>query len=140
MLRIDGIQDKNCQAIYIIGKEPLVAGEDVHSRVSGDSRLFVKKTNIEGIFTYGAEQQCDSCFGGRKGHIWSSRASVMNHKFGCALVECNYKVEGDVLYTTCAIDLAHLEHLLEETDYTIDWNPHVENIDTHYKLIKKSTN
>lgn len=139
MLKIDGIQDGYCQAVYIIGDEELVSGDDVLSKVSGDSRLFVKKTNIEGIFTYGCEQLADEYFGHSKGYIWASRASVMNGAFDIALIECNYKVAGSPSYRSCAIDVAHLEELLEETEYTINRSPKVEGIDTDYLLVKKET-
>lgn len=139
MLKIDGIQDGICQAVYIIGDTELISGDDVLSKVSGDNRLFVKKTNIEGIFTYGCEQLVEEYYGHSMGYIWASRASVMNGAFDIALIKCNYKVEGSPSYRSCAIDVAHLEELLEETEYTINHNPKIEDIDTDYLLVKKET-
>ena len=139
MLKIDGIRDNNCQAVYIIGDEPLIPEEDVLSTTSGYDRLFVKRTNIEGIFTYGCEQLRDVYLGHYKGYIWASRASVMNKMFDIALFECNYKTKGEVSYRTCAIDLAHLEQLLEDTDYEINWEPIEDGEDVDYELKKKGS-
>lgn len=114
MLKIDSIRGND---FYIIGDETLVVGDVVLSKNTEDdeSNLFVKKTNIEGIFTYGATQLNDGTFHG-KGYVWSSRCGVMNKAFDVALVECLYKKEGDYSYRCCAIDVAHLTELIENME------------------------
>lgn len=124
--------------VYLKGDVDLVKGAEVLSEVVGDSRLFVRKTNIEGIFTYGCEQLADEYMGHRAGYIWSSRAACMNAVFDCALVECNYTTSG-YSYTSCAIDCAHLEPLLEDTEYEIDWTPVKRDEDVVYNIRKKAT-
>lgn len=134
MLKIDAIRDNT---VYLVGDEKLITKDDCLSSITedGDSRLFVKKTNIEGIFHYGSEQLCEYWMGHEKGYVWSSRASVMNKEFDIALIEARYKVEGAISYSCCAIDLVRFEQLLKEARYEVVWTP-IENTeyDLHYKL------
>lgn len=114
MLKIDAIRGNN---IYLIGDEKLDSKEECLSLVKGDSRLFVRKTSIEGLYQYGSEQLCEDYMGHNKGYIWSSRASVMNKVFDLALTEAYYKSEGSYSYQCCAIDLVRYEDLLNEAGY-----------------------
>lgn len=49
MLKIDAIRDNT---VYIVGDEKLITKDEYLSSITedGDCRLFVRKTNIEGIF------------------------------------------------------------------------------------------
>lgn len=114
MLKIDAIRGNN---IYLIGDEKLESKEECLSRVEGDSRLFVRRTSIEGLYQYGSEQLCDEYMGHGKGYIWASRASVMNKAFDLALTEAYYKSEGSYSYQCCAIDLVRYEDMLNEAGY-----------------------
>lgn len=114
MLKIDAIRGNN---IYLIGDEKLNPKEECMSLVKGDSRLFVRKTSIEGLYQYGSEQLCEDYMGHKKGYIWASRASVMNKVFDLALTEAYYKSEGSYSYQFCAIDLVRYEDLLNEAGY-----------------------
>ena len=120
MLKIDSISGND---IYLIGDEKLEPKEECLSLVKGDSRLFVRKTSIEGLYKYGSEQLCEDCMGNKKGYIWSSRASVMNKVFDLALTEAYYKTEGSYSYQCCAIDLVRYEDLLNEAGYEVIWEP-----------------
>ena len=136
-MRIDAIRQGT---VYIIGDEKLKCNARCLTHEDNEGILFVTNTNIEGIFRYGYEQtKEDRVWGHAPGYIWASRASCMNAVFDVALIECCYKEEGSPSYTTCAIDLAHLEPLLEGTEYEIDWTPHPssDGTDVHYKLKKK---
>lgn len=128
--------------IYLSGEEELKIGGKVLTKEMEDGELFIRKTNIEGIFTYGYMQnEADPVHGHGPGYVWSSRASVMNANFDVALIEACYKLEGSYCYQSCSIDLAHLEKLLEDTEYEIDWTPHVsDNGDVNYKLKSKEVN
>lgn len=137
MLKIDGIRGND---VYLVGDVELKSGEECFSKVIGDNRLFVRKTNIEGIFQYGSEQLCDDFIGHKKGYIWASRASVMNKAFDIALTEAYYKVEGSLSYTCCSIDFVRFEQMLKEVGYEVQWTP-IEN--TEYDLdygLKKLSN
>lgn len=114
MLKIDAIRGNN---IYLIGDEKLDPKEECMSLVKGDSRLFVRKTSIEGLYQYGSEQLREDYMGHKKGYIWASRASVMNKVFDLALTEAYYKSEGSYSYQFCAIDLVRYEDLLNEAGY-----------------------
>lgn len=114
MLKIDAIKGNN---IYLIGDAKLDPKEECLSLVKGDSRLFVRKTSIEGLYQYGSEQLSEDYMGHKKGYIWSSRASVMNKVFDLALTEAYYKSEGSYSYQCCAIDLVRYEDLLNEAGY-----------------------
>ena len=81
MLKIDSIRGNNS---YLIGDEKLDPKEECMSLVKGDSRLFVRKTSIEGLYQYGSEQLCEDYMSHKKGYIWASRASVMNKVFDLA--------------------------------------------------------
>lgn len=135
MVKIDCIRDN---AVYLVGDVKLEAGDEYLSKEVRDSRLFVRKTNIEGIFKYGAEQTCDEYMGHGKGYIWSSRASVMNKEFDTALIEAYYKNEGAFSYQCCAIDPVRFEQLLNEAGYEVNWKPiRDDDTDRHYSLRKK---
>lgn len=114
MLKIDAIRGNN---IYLIGDEKLESREECFSLIKGDSRLFVRKTSIEGLYQYGSEQLREDYMGHKKGYIWASRASVMNKVFDLALTEAYYKSESSYSYQCCAIDLVRYEDLLNEAGY-----------------------
>lgn len=135
MLRIDAIRGND---VYLVGDESIHGTEECMSKFRGDSRLFVKKTNIEGIYQYGAEQVCEDYLGHGKGYVWASRASVMNKAFNICLIEAYYKMEGTSCYSCCAIDLVRFEQMLNEAGYIVEWNP-IENTDcdVHYSLTKR---
>ena len=126
--------------IYLSGEEELKIGQKVLTKEIKDGELFICKTSIDGIFTYGYMQtEGDQIYGHGPGYIWASRASVMNANFDVALVEAFYRSEGSYSYQSCSIDLAHLEELLEDTEYEIDWTPYIfDNGDVKYKLKLKS--
>ena len=123
---------------YIIGEEDLKTEEVVLEKEVEDGAYFVRKTNIEGIFKYGFRQKESDIFGNSAGYVWSSRAGVMNKEFDVALVEVCYKKEGSPSYTSCSMDLAHLEPLLEGTGYEIVWEPVVDDNDVVYRIVKRS--
>lgn len=132
MLKIEAVRDND---IYLVGDIRLEAKEECLSKELDESRLFVRKTNIEGIYQYGSEQLCDEWMGHGKGYVWSSRASVMNKAFDTALIEARYKVEGAISYSCCAVDLVRFEHMLKEAGYEVVWTP-IGNTeyDLHYEL------
>ena len=136
---IDAIRQ---DAVYIIGEEDLRCKDMCLTKEDGEGILFVTSTNVEGIFTYGYKLKKEDYFGHGPGYVWSSRASVMNANFDIALYHAYYKKAGSVSYTCCSIDLAHLEPLLEGTQYEIDWTPHVseKGTDIDYKLVKREVN
>lgn len=123
---------------YIIGEEDLKTEEIFLEKEVEDGTYFVRKTNIDGIFTYGFKQSKEDYSGNPAGYVWSSRAGVMNKEFDVALVKVVYKKEGSPSYTSCAIDLVHLEPLLEGTDYIIDLTPHENDTDVVYRIVKRS--
>lgn len=127
-MRIDGIRHSD---IYIIGEKKLESKHHILEHDTGRGLIFVTNTNVEGIFRYGFHDYTEN-------YTWSSRAGVMNKTFDIALVEVFYKEEGAYSYTTCAMDVAHLEQLLEETDYEINWTPQEDNTDVVYKLKKRN--
>lgn len=122
---------------YIVGEEDLKSEEIVLEKEVEDGTYFVRKTNIDGIFTYGFRQNKEDYIGNPAGYVWSSRAGVMNKAFDVALVEVCYKKEGSPSYTSCSMDLAHLEQLLEGTEYMIDWTSHEDATDVVYKIVKR---
>lgn len=132
MLKIDAVRGND---IYLIGDVKLESGEECFSKELDESRLFVRKTNIEGIFQYGSEQLCEDYMGHGKGYVWASRASVMNKAFDTALIEARYKTESAYSYSCCAIDLVRFEQMLKEAGYEVVWTP-IENTeyDLHYSI------
>ena len=138
MLKIEAIRPNG--NIYIIGQTDLKSEGILHQTPSNNdaSLVFIERTNVPGIFKYGVKQLFDDGEHG-PGYIWHSRASVMNQYFGCALIDIYYKKEGSLSYQTCSIDLAHLEPLLEGTEYIIDWMPYeVTDTDVKYRVIKEA--
>lgn len=123
---------------YFVGEEDLERGEIVLEKEVEDGTCFVRKTNIEGIFTYGFKQKNADYLGNPAGYIWSSRAGVMNKEFDIALVEVFYKKENSHCPRSCSMDLAHVEQLLEGTEYMIDLTPRENNTDVVYKIVKRS--
>lgn len=131
MIKFKGVKYDSA-VVYLEGDETVVLGDEFCSKVDRDLRLFVKSTNVAGLYKYGAEQLEDS-YDHRKGYVWSSRASVMNKAFNLQTIECLYD---NRFY---ALDLARLEELLEGTDYTVSWEPAEENnTDATYKVVKKN--
>ena len=123
---------------YIVGEEDLKTGEVVLEKEVKDGTYFVKKTNIDGIFTYGFRQNKEDYMGNPAGYVWSSRAGVMNKEFDVALIEVVYSKNNSHCPMACSMDLAHLEPLLEGTDYKIDWAPREDNTDVVYRIVKRS--
>lgn len=134
MLKIKEISKNG--TIYIIGDVDLRSEGEVLSAIDSEGRLFVNKTNVEGIFTYGIQNTKPDYFGHGVGYTWSSRASVMNKAFDVALIDVLYDTSG-YCFRTCAIDLAHLEPLLEDTEWKIDWEPIVDHSDITYRIVKR---
>lgn len=125
--------------IYLSGDECLTSGERLLVDETSEGILFLSKTNVDGLYHYGYQQKEEDYHGHGPGYIWSSRASVLNATFGAKLMEAYYRPASSISYCCCAIDLSHLEPLLEGTDYEIDWTPHKsENgIDVHYYLKRR---
>lgn len=123
---------------YIVGEEDLKTGEVVLEKEVKDGTYFVKKTNIDGIFTYGFRQNKEDYMGNPAGYVWSSRAGVMNKEFDVALIEVVYKKENSCCPMSCSMDLAHLEQLLSGTEYAIDKSPREDGADVVYKIVKRS--
>ena len=122
--------------IYITGDDDINYYEEICSTIIDDERLFVKKTNIDGIYTYGCEQLVDS-WDHKKGYVWSSRPSVMNKVFDTKLIYAYYKAKDSVSYCCCAIDIEHLKELLEGTDYEVRETPIVEKSDITFIVTKR---
>ena len=135
-VKIDAIRHGT---IYLSGDEPLQILDTILEleRPGSAGKLFVKKTNIEGLFIYGLEQTRAEYFGHRPGYIWSSRASVMNAAFDLTLYEAAYRNDATRTYVTCAVDLVRLEdQLLSEVGYAVDFTPKVsdDKIDVHFTI------
>ena len=97
-----------------------------------DYELFIKDTNIPGLYTYGSKQLEDS-EQHEAGYIWPSRASVMNRFFGVKFLE---GVIGEECF---AIDADTLQKLIESQgrECTVDkeffaWD--TEKREPHYRL------
>ena len=138
MLKLDMVRNSCgfCD-VYIIGDEPITYGDIVLKKVvDGDSELFVRATNIPGIFKYGSKLLKDDYFGNKAGYIWSSRVGVLNKEFDIAVMECYYKTPNKNSYESCAIDLAHLEEVLKGTNYKINYIPklHFKEEEPYYML------
>ena len=137
MITIDKIQNGT---IYITGDEKLEYLERVQEKQCETGKLFIARTSIDGIYTYGLEQTLGSYFGHGPGYIWSSRASVINSQLGTVLYEAAYR-EGDRGYRSCAVDLIRFEDILKAHGYKIDLSePEVssDGLDIHYKVEKIS--
>lgn len=133
MLQFDGVKQGG---IYITGDEEINSYEEIFSTIKDNHRLFVKKTNIDGIYTYGCEQLVDN-WEHKKGYIWSSRPSVMNKVFDTKLIYVYYRAKDRVSYRYCAIDIEHLDELLEGTEYEVDTTPIVDESDIEYRVITR---
>lgn len=141
MLKLDNVRNRNgFFEVFITGDEKLTRGDVVLSKITGDGEIFIRATNIEGIFTYGCKSLKDDYWGHKAGYIWSSRVGVMNQEFDVALMECYYKTADENSYICCAIDLAHLEAVLEDTEYRINYIPdlHFTEKEPYYRLEKLS--
>ena len=68
MITIDKIQNGT---IYITGDEPMKVLERVQEKQCETGKLFIARTSIDGIYTYGLEQTLGSYFGHGPGYIWS---------------------------------------------------------------------
>lgn len=137
MITIDKIEHGT---IYITGDEKLEYLERVQEKQCETGKLFVARTSIDGIYTYGLQQTLGSYFGHGPGYIWSSRASVINSQLGTTLYEAAYR-QGDRGYVSCSVDLVRFEDLLKEVGYEVDFEqPDIsdDGIDIHYKIKKIS--
>ena len=135
--------------ICIEGPEYLVSSGIAMSTIREGQEYFIRKTNIEGIYTYGIKSLTpDPVWDKPAGYIWASRASVMNRIFDTCLRECYYRKEGTQTYTCGAIDLVRYEQFLKENGYEVDfngYNPYPStNEDLAYEIkkinIEESTN
>lgn len=136
MLKIDEIRNGT---IWLSGDQPLTVGARTNEKdLDQDGILFIRKTSIDGIYTYGCEQVRTSYFGHGPGYIWSSRASVMNAAFSTVLYEAAYRQENRG-YVSCAVDLVRIEGLLNEFGYNVDFTPHVsdDKVDCHFYIKKQ---
>lgn len=142
MFKLDSIENGTIFITSDVKMEPRTIVQDfIVGDENPESRLFIKSTNLAGIYTYGAEQLRDSYFGHSAGYIWASRCGVMNKVFNTALHECAIRTSNQLTYTSCAIDLVVYESFLNENGYSIDWeHPFEDDTDKTYKLISNETN
>lgn len=137
MITIDNIENGT---IWITGDEPMKVLERVQEKQCETGKLFIARTSIDGIYTYGLEQTLGNYFGHGPGYIWSSRASVINSELGTVLHEAAYR-EGNRSYRSCAVDLIRFEGILKAHGYKIDLSePEVssDGMDIRYKVEKIS--
>ena len=121
--------------LYITGEEPLVGKDIVQSHVDNEGELFLKRTNVPGIYFYGFKQAKES-MGHPAGYVWSSRASVLNKTMNLTLLDATYKV--DTSLRGCAIDLKLFEQLLNENGFEVNFTPTRNNSsDTVYTITQK---
>ena len=133
MITIDRIENGT---IYITGDEKLEYLERVQEKQCETGKLFIARTSIDGIYTYGLEQTLGYYFGHGPGYIWSSRASVINSQLDTVLHEAAYR-QGDRCYCSCAVDLVRFEGILKAHGYKIDLSdPKVssDGVDIHYNI------
>jgi hypothetical protein len=129
MLKLDYV---DCSSKpYLSGINKLVTGEKVLEKVTDEGTLWVRATNIEGVFRFGLTDET--------GYSWSSRTGVLNKEFDVALIECYYRHD-DRSYMCCAIDFAHLDEILKGTEYKLDPVPELwfENKEPYYRPRKIS--
>lgn len=129
MLKFECIRANN---VYLVGDEQLVSNKIIHVNYLDDEEIFVKDTNIKGIYTYGCKTLTSDYFGHPPGYIWSSRASVMNKQFNLSLVDVYYKNMGSTSYCICAIDVDYLCELIRETGKTSHVSITYTDEDTKY--------
>ena len=120
--------------VYLTGSEDLFSEEISNKKQLEDGYIFVRKTNIPGIFTYGLCQTRNEYYGHGPGYIWASRASVMNKELDCCFYEACYRKEGTITYRTCAVDLVRLEDFLKEAGYEVDFTPIVSDTDVNFRV------
>ena len=123
---------------YFVGEDDLTPGEIILETEADNGTYFVRKSNIDGIFTYGFKQNEADYHGNPVGYIWSSRAGVMNKLFGTTLIEVVYKKQTSCCPKACAMDARCLEKLLEGTEYMVDFTPHETATDIRYRVLKRS--
>ena len=128
-MKFNGMMDGK---ICIEGDVNLVSTDYAMTQISSDreSEYFIRKTNIEGIYTYGIKSLVeDRIWDKPVGYIWASRASVMNKVFDTCLIECYYRKENTQTYTCCSIDLVRYEDFLKSNGYKVNFVPY-ENTDS----------
>lgn len=133
-IRFNGMVN-GCPAF--IGTQPLQFNKEraMEQRLGNNEGIaFIRPANLDGFATYGIEQTRGHECGHGAGYIWSSRATVMNKVFDVALVDVLYKTENSNLYSSCAIDVAHLVELLEGTEYQVDTECRVDGEDVYYDV------
>ena len=130
MLKLDYVGYSNKP--HLSGEAKLKVGEKVLEKEVDEGNLWIRATNIEGIFEYGLTDET--------GYVWSSRTGVLNKEFDVALIECCYKSIDGVSYRCCAIDFAHLDEILRDSDYRLDPVPELcfEEEEPYYMLKKVS--
>lgn len=129
MLKLDYVGYSNKP--YLSGVDKLIVGEKILQKEVHEGTLWIKSTNIEGIFEYGLTDET--------GYTWTSRTGVLNKEFDVALIECCYRHD-DRSYRCCAIDFAHLDEILRDSEYKLDPIPELcfEDKEPYYKLRKIS--
>jgi hypothetical protein len=88
--------------------EDIRSGEYVGTKSDDEYFLFVKDTNVSGVYYFGCEQLKDD-YMHKAGYIWSSRAGVINDAFDMALKEVC--INNNACYS---MDVYYLKPLLEE--------------------------
>lgn len=83
------------------------------TKSNDETFLFVKESNVKGIYSFGAEQLKDS-YDHSAGYVWSSRASVMNKEFGTTLTEVVLKHAGCGTDGRFSMDVYYLKPLMED--------------------------
>jgi hypothetical protein len=111
--------------------QDVVIGDIVNYKVIGSRKLFVKSTNIAGLYDYGCEQLEDGIYH-KKGYIWSSRAGVINKYLNMSIVDVVYN--GRLL----GMDKSVLEPLINTIGYGVSNNPMVSEDDIYYSICKIS--
>lgn len=127
-------------SLAFIGTQPLEFNKEraIEKRLDNNEGIaFIRLSNIDGFATYGIEQTKEYDFGHGPGYIWASRATVMNKVFDVALVDILYKTENSSTYSCCAIDVAHLLELLEDTEYQVITEPRVSGEDIYYEVKRR---
>ena len=138
MLEFIGIKREE---ILLAGDQPLIELELIESANSADNsgKLFLKKTNISGIFTFGCEQLVPEWLGKKRGYIWPSRPSAINFSLNRKLIAARYKQFNKTDYQLCAIDYDTLDSFLDKAKYRIVGPETIPSIDLLYRVIQINT-
>lgn len=88
--------------------DKIVAKDYVGTKSNDKEFLFVKDTNVKGLYTYGLEQLEDT-YDHKAGYVWSSRDGVINEAFDMALMKV--VIDNSAQYS---MDAYYLKPLVEE--------------------------